>query len=127
MLLIESNIFIYAILPEHKALRDWMVKQDFAAAEITLVEVLGYHRLKDEDARELEMLFNMARILPMSRDITDRAIQLRRQRKMGLADAMIAATALDYNIPLVTRNTSDYDWIEGLVLQNPIPSSEAGN
>lgn len=120
MLLIESNIFIYAILPEHKALRDWMVKQSFAASEITLIEVLGYHRLKDEDARELEMLFNMARVLPMSRDITDRSIQLRRQKKMGLADAIIAATALDYKIPLVTRNISDYDWIDDLKLQNPL-------
>ena len=66
------------------------------------------------------MLFNMARVLPMSRDITDRSIQLRRQKKMGLADAIIAATALDYKIPLVTRNISDYDWIEDLKLQNPL-------
>lgn len=120
MLLIESNIFIYAILPEHKVLRDWMLKQEFAAAEISLVEVLGFHRLKDDDARELEILFNMARVLPMSRDITDKAIALRRQRKMGLGDSLIAATALDYNIPLATRNTSDYDWIEGLSLLNPM-------
>lgn len=120
MRLIESNIFIYAILPEHKALRDWITKKDFAAAEISLIEVLGYHKLKDEDARELEMLFNMARVLPTSRDITDKAIALRRQRKMGLGDSLIAATALDYNIPLVTRNTSDYDWIEGLNLLNPM-------
>lgn len=120
MLLIESNIFIYAILPEHKALRDWVVKQDFAAAEISLVEVLGYHQLKDDEARELELLFNMAKVLPMSRDIVDKAIQLRRQRKMGLADSFLAATALEYNVPLVTRNTSDFDWVEGLVVLNPM-------
>lgn len=120
MLLIESNIFIYAILPEHKALHDWVTKQSFAATEITLIEVLGYHRLKDEDARKLELLFNMAMILPTSRDITEQAIKLRRQRKMGLADSIIAATALDHKIPLVTRNISDYDWIDGLVLRNPM-------
>jgi predicted nucleic acid-binding protein len=56
----------------------------------------------------------------MSRDIVDRAIQLRRQRKIGLADSFIAATALDYEIQLVTRNTSDFDWIDGLKLLNPM-------
>lgn len=116
MLLLESNIFIYSILPEHKLLREWMLRQEFAASEISLVEVLGYRRLTDEDARKLENLFNIARVLPMSRDIVDKAIQLRRQRKMGLADSFIAATALDHNIPLVTRNKGDFEWIEDLVL-----------
>jgi len=120
MLLLESNIFIYSILLEHKAVREWMLKQDFAVSEISLVEVLGYHRLTDNDARELETLFNMAKVLPMSRDIVDKAIALRRQRKMGLADSFLAATALDYKIPLVTRNTGDFDWIDGLEVLNPI-------
>jgi predicted nucleic acid-binding protein len=120
MLLLESNIFIYSILPEHKALNEWMLKQEFAASEISLVEVLGYHRLPDEDARKLEDLFNMARVLPMSRDIVDKAIHLRRKRKMGLADSFLAATALDYNIPLATRNTGDFDWIEDLEVVNPM-------
>ena len=124
MLLLESNIFIYSILPEHKNLRDWMMKQEFAASEISLVEVLGYHRLSEEDALKLEDLFNMAKVLPMSRDIVDKAIQLRRQRKMGLADSLIAATALDYDIQLVTRNTSDFDWIEDLKLLNPMQDDE---
>ena len=120
MLLLESNIFIYSILPEHKPLRDWMMKQEFAASEISLVEVLGFHRITTEDSLELENLFNTAKVLPMSRDIVDKAIQLRRQRKMGLADSFIAATALDYDIQLVTRNTSDFDWIEDLKLLNPM-------
>lgn len=120
LLLIESNIFIYSILPEHKSLRDWMIKQDFAVAEISLVEVLGYHQLKDDEARELERLFNMAKVLPISRDIVDKAIHLRRQRKIGLADSFLAATALEYNIPLVTRNTSDFDWVEDLTVLNPM-------
>lgn len=56
----------------------------------------------------------------MSRDIVDKAIELRRLRKMGLADSLIAATALEHKIPLITRNTSDYDWIEGLDVRNPM-------
>jgi len=40
MLLLDSNIFIYAILPEHQKLREWMAKQSIAASEISLVEVV---------------------------------------------------------------------------------------
>jgi predicted nucleic acid-binding protein len=118
MLLVESNIFIYAILSEHKKLLNWLVKQHFAVAETTLVEVLGFHRLPAEDAQSLEHLFNIATILPMSRAIVDQAIALRQQRKMSLGDSLIAATALDHGLSLVTRNTSDFEWIEGLVFED---------
>ncbi len=40
---------------------------------------------------------------------------------MSLGDAIIAATALEYNATLVTRNTSDFDWISDLILENPFP------
>ena len=37
-------------------------------------------------------------------------------------DAIIAATALVHQIPLVTRNTEDFQNIEGLRLVNPVDS-----
>lgn len=39
--------------------------------------------------------------------------------KMKLGDAIIAATALAYKIPLVTRNVDDFKHIVGLDLINP--------
>lgn len=40
---------------------------------------------------------------------------------MSLADAIIAATALVYEVPLVTRNKDDFKHIDGLDLRNPFP------
>jgi predicted nucleic acid-binding protein len=48
-----------------------------------------------------------------------RAIELLRGRKMGLADAVIAATALQHCCPLVTRNVDDFKNIPGLVVIDP--------
>ena len=38
---------------------------------------------------------------------------------MGTADAIIAATALEYGLPLVTRNADDFKHIAALELMNP--------
>ena len=39
---------------------------------------------------------------------------------MSLADAIIAASAQNYNLPLVTANTKDFKHIENLETINPI-------
>jgi hypothetical protein len=38
---------------------------------------------------------------------------------MKLGDAIIAATALEYGVPLVTRNEGDFKHIVGLQVINP--------
>jgi toxin FitB len=40
---------------------------------------------------------------------------------MSLGDAIIAATALIYNLEIVTRNTADFTGIPNIKLTNPIP------
>jgi predicted nucleic acid-binding protein len=47
------------------------------------------------------------------------AIALRQQRKMSLADSILAATALENDLELVSRNVDDFKWIAGLRLVNP--------
>jgi predicted nucleic acid-binding protein len=49
----------------------------------------------------------------------EQAIQLRQQKRMKLGDAIIAATAVAYNIPRVIRNVDDFKHIPGLDLRNP--------
>jgi hypothetical protein len=62
------------------------------------------------------------KILALDETVIDRAIALRQVRNVGLADAIIAATALVHALPLVTRNTADFQNIEGLQLINPVDS-----
>lgn len=57
--------------------------------------------------------------IPLDNEIILRAITLRQLKKMSLGDSLIAATALEYGVPLVTRNESDFKHIVGLVLINP--------
>ncbi|MGR3176090.1 MAG: twitching motility protein PilT [Candidatus Scalindua sp.] len=38
---------------------------------------------------------------------------------MTLGDSIIAGTALDYGLELITKNTIDFQWIQHLELINP--------
>ena len=51
--------------------------------------------------------------------VAERAVALRQKQKMGLGDAIIAATALVHGLTLVTRNVDDFKHIAGLEVQNP--------
>ena len=50
-----------------------------------------------------------------------KTIRLRQMRKIKIPDAIIAASALIHGLPLVTNNVSDFQWIEGLSLIDPLP------
>lgn len=119
-MLFDSNIFIYAIQPGYQILRDWCLQQPLCASDITRLEVLGYHKLNELDKRDITKLFEMTTLYPVTRILINRAIQLRQQRKMLLGDAIIAATALEYQQTLVTRNVEDFAWIKGLEVVNPL-------
>jgi predicted nucleic acid-binding protein len=44
---------------------------------------------------------------------------IRREYKLKLPDAIIAATAIANSLTLITRNTKDFETITGLSLLNP--------
>jgi predicted nucleic acid-binding protein len=50
------------------------------------------------------------------------AVRLRQLRKMTLGDALIAATALAYDLELLTHNLDDFTWVPGLEVRDPLAS-----
>ena len=118
-MLLDSNIIIYATLPENAFLVDLLAQESLAISVVTQIETLGYHRLsKAEKAHLTELLDNLT-IYNLSPPVVNRAIHLRQIRPIGVADAVIAATALIHNRVLISRNLADFDWIVGLPLLDP--------
>ena len=60
------------------------------------------------------MILYVFLVLPITEEISDKTIELRKDYKIKLPDALIAATALVYNFTLVSRNVSDFKRIVGL-------------
>ena len=119
-MIIDSNIIIYAMQPEHDKLRQFIAAQAPAVSAISYVEVLGYHELSTAEEALLRQFFAASTVLPIDQDVLDEAIRLRQRRKMSLGDALVAATALMHHLPLVTHNTADFAWIDGLIVIDPL-------
>ena len=119
-MLLDSNIIIYAAQPEHVDLRQFIETHTPAVSVISQIEVLGYHKLTEEDRQFLEQFFRTAERLPLSETAVEWAVKLRQRRKMSLGDSIVAGTAIAYERTLVTRNTDDFRWIEEVTLLNPL-------
>jgi len=89
-----------------------------AVSVITKIETLGF-TAPDPHYQILLDFMNDANIFALSDAIVDLSINIRKAYKIKLPDAIIAATALAYNLTLITRNTKDFDSIDGLALVNP--------
>ena len=121
-MLLDSNIIIYASKTDGANLRSFLDTIHRYASVITYIECYGFQRMVQEERDELDGFFRNTRILPLTDTIAGRAISLRQQRRMGLGDAIIAATAVTHNLTLVTHNTEDFRWINGLELLDPLPN-----
>ena len=119
-MLLDSNIIIYAAQPKHAALRQFIETYTPAVSVISYIEVLGYHKLTEDDLQFLEQFFQIAEQLPLSETVAQWAIKLRQRRKMSLGDSILAGTAIAYERMLVTHNTDDFRWIEEIKLLNPL-------
>jgi predicted nucleic acid-binding protein len=74
-------------------------------------------------ARIQALVLPVAQWVPMNAAISERAGNIgasirRRGRPPEAKDMMIAATAMELRCPLVTRNVSDFEGIEGLTIEN---------
>ena len=122
-MLIDSNIAIYAAKNQSPSLRQFVNDIAPSVSVISYIEALGYHQLIEPEREFLEEFFQFAEILPLSDLIAQQAVTLRQQRRMGLGDAIIAATAITNNLTLVTHNTEDFRWIAGLELLDPLTNN----
>ena len=123
--MLDSNIIIYASKPGYEFLQAHLAATDLCVSVVSFVEVLGFHGLTPPETEYLEDFFANIPMLPLAPSVLDQAVNLRRQRKMTVGDAIVAGTALAYGCTLVTRNTGDFDRVPSLALFNPFVAASA--
>ena len=118
-MLLGSNIIIYSFQSQFDFLQKLIKNKDTSCSAITQVETLGYYQISKDEKFYMEECFNAITVLPVTDTIINTATFLRQQKNISLGDAIIAATALEFQQTLVTRNVIDFEWVEGLKILNP--------
>ncbi len=83
---------------------------------VTRCELFAGREAEEETVKRLLEPFEE---LPVDRPVAERAGRLRRAGGLRTPDALIAATALERRLVLVTRNTRDFKSAPGLKLRQP--------
>lgn len=77
-----------------------------------------------DDAKYLRKLLAPMHEIPMDASIAERGGMLKRTVQLQTPDALIAATALEHELALMTRNRRHFDRVPGLTLRNPREQTE---
>ncbi len=121
--LLDTNAVIDYVgdkLPDSAALAmDSLINDDLTTSIIVKIEVLGFDGAPIEMQR-LNDFLALAYIIHVDDAIAEKTIHLRKTyKKLKLGDALIAATALVHELTVLTRNTKDFQLINGLACVNP--------
>lgn len=92
-----------------------IINDNFTISFITKIEFLGYK----EVPKSSEEFISLASVIGVDDSVIDICISLRKIHKIKLPDAILAATALIYNLTLITRNISDFKDIKDLKVIDP--------
>ncbi|MGB7922269.1 MAG: type II toxin-antitoxin system VapC family toxin [Pyrinomonadaceae bacterium] len=101
-------------------LQDVERKSSLAASVITQMELFVGCRNKPE-LLGVEKFLRRFHILSLTGPISETAVDLLRQYRLShgllIPDALIAATALVFGVPFISKNQRDYRFVAGLNLQ----------
>jgi len=121
--LFDTNILVYylngSFPPTALETIDSMLETSFKVSVISKLELLGWRGHTAESFALATTFLSNALIIPVDAAITDRALYLRQHYTIHLPDAIIAATALETDSTLVTRNVTDMAKIRQVKVMDP--------
>jgi predicted nucleic acid-binding protein len=120
----DTNTVIYflqqQLSPEAEKFIDDIL-QDYipVISAITEIELLCWKTATENDLQILHSFINDSQVIEMDKAIKLKTADIRKSHRIKLPDAIIAASAIVYDLTLITRNVNDFKNIEGLKHINP--------
>jgi hypothetical protein len=96
-----------------------VIDTECSISVITEIETLGFNFTAIEDENVMQLFIDNTNVIELSSLAVGQTIALRKQVKIKLPDAIIAATAIAYNLTLITSDIKDFKNIPNLNIITP--------
>jgi predicted nucleic acid-binding protein len=103
-LLLDTNIVLY-FLDGDTTLIPILENKTLYLSIISEIELLGYNGFQKDELKQVKAFIRYCDVVNIDSVIKKEAIKIRRQHKIKLPDAVIAATSESHDIPLITADT----------------------
>ncbi|MBW8049201.1 MAG: type II toxin-antitoxin system VapC family toxin [Cytophagales bacterium] len=98
---------------------DMIVDDESIISVISRIELLSWNPDDPNDLKVYETFIEGSEIKNITEEIILKTIKIRKQTKVKLADAIIAATAIVYDLTLIADNDRDFKKVKDLKYINP--------
>ena len=108
MYLLDSNILIGFLNGSQKEIKWVMAEKQNGSflgySVISKIETLSLYNLSEDKIQEIEKFFNIFNQAYLSDEVVSLSARLRRNLKLSIGDAIVAATAISKRATLVTND-----------------------
>ena len=120
---VDTNVLIYhlhgALSARAEELLAAAIQAGARVSVVTRIELMCWPQHTADSLAATHRLLDLFHERPLAGALVERTISVRREARIRLADAVIAATALEDGVPLMTRNTKDFAAVAGLTVVDP--------
>jgi predicted nucleic acid-binding protein len=102
-ILVDTNIFLY-LLNGNNTLEQVLDGKNIYLSFMTELELIGYKNITEKEEKQVINLINDCSIIQLNDQIKRKYVEIRKKYQLKLVDAIISATALSYNLPLITAD-----------------------
>jgi len=111
-LLLDTNTVLYLLVGD-ETLANFLNGKFLFISAISELELLSFKKLTQKEATTIKTFLSELKIENISEEIKTHTIKIRKSTNLKLPDAIIAATSISLNIPLVTSD-KQISSVEGL-------------
>jgi len=121
LILLDSDVLIEFLKgnPETYKIISCINPSDMAISSVTFMEIL-YGAFNKKEILKIKTILSNYSIIHINEEISAKALDLiekySKSNNLHIPDALIASTALYYQLELLTYNLKDFRYIEGLKL-----------
>lgn len=102
-LLLDTNTALY-LLKGDEVLKQYLQDKIFYVSCINEMELLGFGGIEKSEEMAIQFFLEECSVIDINQGIKNITISLRRQYKLKLPDAIVAATAIFLGIPLISAD-----------------------